>query len=83
MSPGRWQHFTPCEPSTAVVVPRRERLCETEGSQSTKPGSAQSFGATEGKSALFRIQPPHRDRLTAEDVQILEMVMLILNAQLN
>lgn len=63
-------------------APLADYLCETEGPQSINPGSAQSFGATEGESAFLRIQPPHRDRLTADEVQIFKMVVLSLKAQL-
>lgn len=71
----------PGVPSTAGWVPRGDHLCETEGSQSTNPRSAQSFGATGDKSAFLRIQPPHRDRLIEGDVQIFKMVVLSLKAQ--
>ena len=72
----------PCAPSTAGWAPWGDHLCETEGSQSTSPGSAQRFGAAKDKSAFLLIQPPHRDGLTADDVQILKMVVLSLKAQL-
>lgn len=75
-SPGRQQHV-----STTGWVPWGDHLSETEGSQSTNPGSEQSFGANEDKSAFSAFSPLTGTGL-ADDVQIFKMAMLSLKAQL-